>query len=369
MTKRRRGAQNPPRRQNNNDEPPDSVLQPRRRPRFNQPPSLAQDLVSLSTSCDRESENDSPSIHPSITAEDASSSVRLTRLRQVIDNPSPSSSSSCFIEGSPDAPSKENNQPTSGVSEGGLVMEQIREKLKHRASLLGADLEDIEILNEDAEECPVCTEAYDLEEHSKAHPSECRHWFCISCLERWTRQSNECPLCKTAYSAIQKLEPTGEVVSIPAALLKESESSESDSSEEGVEAELEEDDEGVEEEAEYHVAGSTFDGTPQRHQLPSRRRNRCPQGCGTGPVSRGCRRCLQREHYNCRCEAERYRPYCRLCFHRRDRTRGPSNMSVGETLAALVLLNMRLRGEIPEPNGRSDQRPPAPVRRTGRQRR
>eukprot|EP01053_Blabericola_migrator_P002800 Blabericola_migrator_1__2799@NODE_17_length_22983_cov_74_609923_g14_i0_p5_GENE_NODE_17_length_22983_cov_74_609923_g14_i0NODE_17_length_22983_cov_74_609923_g14_i0_p5_ORF_typecomplete_len622_score90_99zfRING_2/PF13639_6/9_6e09zfC3HC4_3/PF13920_6/4_5e07zfC3HC4_2/PF13923_6/2_4e06ProkRING_4/PF14447_6/25ProkRING_4/PF14447_6/0_00012zfRING_5/PF14634_6/5_6e05zfC3HC4/PF00097_25/0_00039FdhE/PF04216_12/8_4e03FdhE/PF04216_12/0_00046zfRING_4/PF14570_6/0_00082zfRING_4/PF14570_6/2_6e03zfrbx1/PF12678_7/0_0013FYV len=139
------------------------------------------------------------------------------------------------------------------------VMEALREKLNKRHSELLAGLEsDSERAQEDLEECPVCTESFDENAHARAQPNACRHWFCITCLERWSHQSDLCPLCKTQYTAIKKYEKGVECVEIPTSLLKESDPEDSDDYDEELEtSEVSEDESQVDELYNFVVRGGS----------------------------------------------------------------------------------------------------------------
>lgn len=43
--------------------------------------------------------------------------------------------------------------------------------------------------------CSVCFD--DFCESSKVHQTSCGHYFCVSCIEKWTNKNNyTCPLCR-----------------------------------------------------------------------------------------------------------------------------------------------------------------------------
>lgn len=52
----------------------------------------------------------------------------------------------------------------------------------------------------DQESCSIC-----LDELTKTKGKlPCGHEFCFSCIERWSKETNKCPLCKARFETIQK---------------------------------------------------------------------------------------------------------------------------------------------------------------------
>lgn len=58
------------------------------------------------------------------------------------------------------------------------------------------------ILSEEDNECSICFE--ETEDSLKCEVNSCKHWFCYSCISKWTDQFchgvQECPYCRTPYS-------------------------------------------------------------------------------------------------------------------------------------------------------------------------
>ncbi|CAG9762920.1 unnamed protein product [Ceutorhynchus assimilis] len=53
------------------------------------------------------------------------------------------------------------------------------------------------------EQCSIC-----LEQMNKSYigsPKSCGHFFCLSCLKKWSKRQNACPLCRTPYRQIRML--------------------------------------------------------------------------------------------------------------------------------------------------------------------
>lgn len=58
--------------------------------------------------------------------------------------------------------------------------------------------------------CAICLVEMRGATGEKAVPETCRHMFCRSCLETWTRLSRACPLCKSIFTRFALFESVGE---------------------------------------------------------------------------------------------------------------------------------------------------------------
>ena len=93
------------------------------------------------------------------------------------------------------------NNPGDFVADGNL--QNVLNRLFDQSGMQtrGADAETIASLPleqigpaDEGEECPVCKEAYVVQEEVKCMP--CRHRFHIDCLDPWLKMKSNCPVCR-----------------------------------------------------------------------------------------------------------------------------------------------------------------------------
>eukprot|EP01055_Gregarina_sp_Pseudo9_P002716 Gregarina_sp_Pseudo_9__2715@NODE_295_length_3258_cov_23_063063_g276_i0_p3_GENE_NODE_295_length_3258_cov_23_063063_g276_i0NODE_295_length_3258_cov_23_063063_g276_i0_p3_ORF_typecomplete_len306_score60_77zfRING_2/PF13639_6/3_2e11zfRING_2/PF13639_6/63zfC3HC4_3/PF13920_6/3_5e08zfC3HC4_3/PF13920_6/0_15zfC3HC4_2/PF13923_6/1_1e09zfC3HC4_2/PF13923_6/2_7e03zfC3HC4/PF00097_25/4_1e09zfC3HC4/PF00097_25/19ProkRING_4/PF14447_6/24ProkRING_4/PF14447_6/6_4e06ProkRING_4/PF14447_6/1_3zfRING_5/PF14634_6/2_3e07zfRING len=191
------------------------------------------------------------------------------------------------------------------------IMDKIRQRLLQPSPSLADGLDECDDL-QNIEECPICMEVFDETEHARAQPSECKHSFCITCLLKWSAKTNTCPLCKRKYSAIKKFEETGsEPLIVPVSVLEESEQENSDD--------------------------EMSDSGESSILISSRDDNVCVV-CEEEDADMRCPTCVVGHNVHSQC----YRgltscPGCLVSW------RAPAFMTLGETLASLVVSNIRRR--------------------------
>lgn len=49
--------------------------------------------------------------------------------------------------------------------------------------------------------CPICYRKF----ASPCNPNQCNHLFCIKCLEKWSKSSRTCPLCRKEFDRIIRI--------------------------------------------------------------------------------------------------------------------------------------------------------------------
>jgi hypothetical protein len=73
-------------------------------------------------------------------------------------------------------------------------LDKIR-KLKRKDFVVKTYSELSEEVKKTNENCSVCYDEF--ENSSKIHQTSCNHFFCVSCIEKWTQTNNyTCPLCR-----------------------------------------------------------------------------------------------------------------------------------------------------------------------------
>jgi hypothetical protein len=51
------------------------------------------------------------------------------------------------------------------------------------------------------EHCAICLSNIEEEQGIL----KCKHCYCFTCIEQWSKQENSCPLCKQRFSFIEKV--------------------------------------------------------------------------------------------------------------------------------------------------------------------
>lgn len=54
-------------------------------------------------------------------------------------------------------------------------------------------------------ECSICYEKIKKNQETKLYHNEdcCSHTFCLSCIKRWAKTNNTCPLCRKEFNVLQ----------------------------------------------------------------------------------------------------------------------------------------------------------------------
>jgi hypothetical protein len=58
-------------------------------------------------------------------------------------------------------------------------------------------------LNDKDAKCVICWGV--VKDEQKCFPENCLHIFCFECLVKWSRQKNQCPLCKKGKLELTKI--------------------------------------------------------------------------------------------------------------------------------------------------------------------